>query len=81
MTGNTQLIQKQNKRLTNFLKNIFALIFIVSFCKNNNKNMSEISELKILRESEDRIEFKEAKKNYPLPEEVIVTQLNAGVVY
>ena len=27
--------------------------------------MSEISELKILRESEDRIEFKEAKKNYP----------------
>lgn len=43
--------------------------------------MSEISELKILRESEDRIEFKEAKKNYPLPEEVIVTQQNAGVVY
>lgn len=81
MTGNTQLIQKQNKRLTNFLKNIFALIFIVSFCKNNNKNMSEISELKILRESEDRIEFKEAKRIILLPEEVIVTQLNAGVVY
>lgn len=27
--------------------------------------MSEISELETLRESEDRIEFKEAKKNYP----------------
>lgn len=27
--------------------------------------MSDISELKILRESEDRVEFKEAKKNYP----------------
>lgn len=29
------------------------------------KIMSDISELKILRESEDRVEFKEAKKNYP----------------
>lgn len=43
--------------------------------------MSEISELKILRESEDRIEFKEAKRIILLPEEVIVTQQNAGVVY
>lgn len=28
------------------------------------KIMSDISGLKILRESEDRVEFKEAKKNY-----------------
>jgi len=27
--------------------------------------MSQISELKVLRESEDRVEFKEARKNYP----------------
>lgn len=28
--------------------------------------MSEIYELKIFRESEDRVELKEAKKKYPL---------------
>lgn len=40
--------------------------------------MTDIYQLAVLREREDHIEFKEAKHNYPLPEEVIMRLRSAA---